>query len=241
MATMSRSVVAEELDELRPDDPRAQRSRRDLRRIHRAMRSVSILRGALSRLRLARPPRSIVELGSGDGSLLLRLARNLKPPWRGVDVSLLDREPVIAHETEQAFRQLEWRPRVLRQDALQWAADPGPARYDLCLVSLFLHHFDESALRPLLAGIAARCDAVVACEPQRGRLAYAFSHLVGALGANAITRGDAVKSVRAGFAGREIADAWPSRPADWWTQEFAALPFSHCFVAARGALRMPPA
>jgi hypothetical protein len=120
---------------------------------------------------------------------------------------------------------------------LAWAAERGALRYDLCLVSLFLHHFDETGLRRLLAGIADRCDAVVAYEPQRGRFAYLSSHLVGALGANAITRGDAVKSVRAGFAGGELAAAWPSRAADWWLQEFAALPFSHCFLAVRRTQR----
>jgi hypothetical protein len=239
MSTMSRSVVPEELDELRPDDPRARRSRGDLRRIHHAMRSVAILRGALARLRLARPPRRIIELGSGDGSLVLRLGRRLRPPWRSVELCLLDREPVVARETEEALRRLDWTPVVLRQDALDWAAESGAPRYDLCLVSLFLHHFDETALRRLIAGIAARCDAVVACEPERGRLAYLFSHLVGVLGANSITRGDAVKSVQAGFTGREIATAWPPRVTDWWVQEYAAWPFSHCFVAARTALRVP--
>jgi SAM-dependent methyltransferase len=238
MVTMSRSVVPEELDELRPEDPRAQRARRDLRRIHHAMRSIAILRGALARLRLARQPRRVIELGSGDGSLILRLARRLRPPWSGVELGLLDREPVVEGHTEEALRRLQWTPVVLRRDALEWAAEGGAQRYDLCIVSLFLHHFDEAALRGLLAGIAARCDALVACEPERGRLAYAFSHLVGALGANSITRGDAVKSVRAGFTGCEIGDAWPSRAADWWTQEFAALPFSHCFVAARTAVRL---
>jgi len=239
MVTMSRSVVPEELDELRPDDPRAQRSRRDLRRIHHAMRSIAIFRGALERLSLARKPQRVIELGSGDGSLVLRLARSLTPAWSGVELCLLDREPVVSRETEEAFRELDWTTVVRRQDALEWAAEGGTQRYDLCLVSLFLHHFDEGTLRRLLAGIAQRCDAVIACEPERGRLAYFFSHFVGLLGANAITRGDAVKSVQAGFAGREIASAWPSRAADWWLQEFAALPFSHCFVAARSALRLP--
>ena len=239
MATMSRSVVPEELDALRPEDPRAQRSRRDLLRIHRAMRSVSILHGALLKLRRDAPPRRIIELGSGDGRLLLRLARSLSPPWWGVDVSLLDREPAVHHDTEEGFRRLGWKPQVLRQDALAWADQRGYERYDLCIVSLFLHHFNETELRRLLAGIAARCDCVVASEPERGRLALFFSHFVGALGTNAVTRGDAVKSVEAGFTGEELSQAWPARDADWWLEEYGALPFSHCFVAARRPLRVP--
>jgi hypothetical protein len=199
------------------------------------------LRGALARLQFGMPPRRVIELGSGDGSLLLRLARRSSPAWRGVELCLLDREPVLAPDTEAAFRQLGWAPVVLRQDALVWAGEGGAPRFDLCVVNLFLHHFEEIGLRRLLAGIAARCDAVVACEPERGRLAFLFSHLVGLLGANAITRGDAVKSVQAGFAGRDLTSAWPATAAGWWTEEYAALPFSHCFVAQRQALRAPGA
>jgi SAM-dependent methyltransferase len=238
MSALRRQVVPEELDDLKPEDPRAQRSRRDLQRIHRAMRSVAILRGALARLRLRTPPRRIIELGSGDGTLVLRLARRLHPAWRTVELHLLDREPAVPRAIVAAYGELDWRPSILCQDALAWSRERNGARYDLCLVSLFLHHFAAPELRALLAGIAARCDAVVACEPERGRFALLFSHFVGVLGANAITRGDAVKSVHAGFAGREIAAAWPLPADDWWLQEFRAWPFSHCFVAARRALRL---
>jgi SAM-dependent methyltransferase len=236
---MSRSVVPEELDALRPEDPRAQRSRRDLLRIHRAMRSVSILRAALLKLRLDAPPRRIIELGSGDGRLLLRFAQSMSPPWWGVELSLLDREPAVHHDTEEGFRRLGWKPQVLQQDALAWAEQRSGERYDLCIVSLFLHHFDAAQLRRLLAGIAARCECVIASEPERGRLAHFFSRFVGVLGTNAVTRGDAVKSVEAGFTGEEISEAWPAQHSDWSLQEYGALPFSHCFVAARRPLRVP--
>jgi hypothetical protein len=59
------------------------------------------------------------------------------------------------------------------------------------------------------------------------------SRLVGLLGTSAITRGDAVKSVAAGFAGRELSDAWPKGASGWQMREFRAPPFSHCFLAAR--------
>jgi hypothetical protein len=79
-----------------------------------------------------------------------------------------------------------------------------------------------------------------ACEPHRGWLALAGSHLVGALGANAVTRHDAVASVHAGFRGSEIGAFWPAATATWQCHEaraglFSAMSFSAC--NARAATR----
>jgi len=237
MTAMSRCVRPEVLDELDPQDPRAQRSRRDLRRVHRAMGSLAILRNSVSRLRLAAPPKRIVELGAGDGTLLLRLARALKPRWEGVELTLLDRHRVVDSRTLGDYHRLEWRVNVVCEDALAWAKETAAERYDLCITTLFLHHFTDSDLRALLTGVAARSQAFIANEPRRGRFADLGSHLVGLLGTNTVTREDAIKSVEAGFAGEEISAAWPKDEKMWWVQEFRALPFSHCFLAARNSAR----
>jgi hypothetical protein len=228
-----RCVVPEALDELAPDDPQAQRSRRDLRRIHRVMGSIAWLKRAIARLPMSRPPRTLIELGAGDGSLLLRLARAIGPQWRGLQLTLLDRRPCVGENTLQAFRELGWHANVVCEDALEWARSTEAARYDLCVASLFLHHFEGDSLDGLLNGISRRSDAVVAIEPRRDAVAAAGSHLVAFLGANAITRGDAVKSVEAGFAATEIGDRWRVNDGDWWTDEFRAWPFSHAFMAVR--------
>ena len=104
--------------------------------------------------------------------------------------------------------------------------------------SLFLHHFEGAELDLLLAAVAARCDRFHACEPGRSWLALAGSHLVGAIGANAVTRADAVLSVQAGFRHDEISARWPRAGVDWQLRESAAGLFSHCFSAHRsGAAR----
>jgi hypothetical protein len=84
----------------------------------------------------------------------------------------------------------------------------------------------------VLKAIAATTDELIACEPRRGWRALAGSHLVGVLGANAVTRTDAVLSVQAGFRERELTALWP-RTSDWSLQEEASGPFSHCFRATR--------
>src|SRR5262245_47260239 len=71
---LARRVEEETLDHLPEDDPRAVRSRRDLRRINRIMGNDSIVETLLSGS-LVRPPSRIAELGAGDGSLALRLAQ----------------------------------------------------------------------------------------------------------------------------------------------------------------------
>jgi SAM-dependent methyltransferase len=195
------------------------------------MGSLTILRNLIVQLRLAAPPKAILELGAGDGTLLLRLARALA--WRGVELTLLDRHRVVSPETLEDFQKLEWRVSVASEDALIWAAEPAETRFDLCITTLFLHHFKDDELAVLLKGIARRCDAFIASEPRRDLLASVGSRLVSLLGTNAITRGDAVKSVAAGFAGRELSDAWPKSSSGWRIREFRAPPFSHCFLAAR--------
>jgi SAM-dependent methyltransferase len=234
-----RQVLPELLDELAPDDPRACRSRRDLRRVHVAMRSVSILRRAAARLHLAAPPRRLLELGAGDGTLLLRFGRGMVPEWSGIDVTLLDRQDIVSASTRAAYGELGWPVSVLCEDVMAWARGPQAQRYDLVVATLFLHHFDAAALTELLSAVALRADAVVVCEPRRDALARWGSRLIGLLGTNAVTREDAVTSVAAGFAGQELSALWPRGTEGWLTEEWHAWPFTHCFAAIRAAARAP--
>ena len=68
-------------DWLAADDPAAMRSRRDLQRVHRVMGTRGIVLRALRDATLARPamraPLRVLELGAGDGSLMLGVARAL--------------------------------------------------------------------------------------------------------------------------------------------------------------------
>lgn len=245
MNTNSRKLEPELLDELPPDEPRAIQSRLDLQRVHRAMRSLAILRRLVACLHGTAPPRRILELGAGDGSLLLRFARAQHADWPAVELTLLDRQSLVSAATIAAFRTLGWTVQCLTTDVLAWSRElnkPASAlpRYDLCVTSLFLHHFEATDLALLLRGIAARSDAFIACEPRRDWVARVGSHLIGLLGVNSVTRGDAVKSVAAGFRGAELTQAWRdvNGPAsrvrgNWQLEEFAARPFTHCFVAER--------
>jgi len=233
MSPSCRRVEPEELDCLAADDPRGLRSRRDLRRVHVVMRSISNLQRAVAALQLAVQPRRILELGAGDGTLLLRFARAQRPRWNDVELTLLDRVDLVSEQTQSAYRELGWQVNFLRSDALEWAASSQTRSYDLCFANLFLHHFEAAPLILLLRAVAAATDAFVACEPRRSNVARVGTRLIALLGAGEVTRQDAVKSVAAGFSGRELSAAWNAPGGDWNLVEFAAPPFGHCLAAAR--------
>jgi 2-polyprenyl-3-methyl-5-hydroxy-6-metoxy-1,4-benzoquinol methylase len=225
-----RLLEPEILDELSEDDPRAVRSRRDLRRINFVMGATGILVRALTADPIV--PRRILELGAGDGSLMLRLAQRLAPRWPGVHVVLLDRRHCIAPHTRAAFARTGWTMQVRQEDVADWVSGAAGEQFDVVLANLFIHHFDEAQIAHLFNAISARTHVFVACEPWRAPLPLVASRLVGLLGANDVTRSDAVASVRAGFRGEELSSLWPSTPA-WRLSEQRAGLFSHVFTACR--------
>jgi hypothetical protein len=243
----ARRVLPEVLDSLHCHDPSAQRARRDLHTVHRAMGTQRILLRAFANLRNTWPtdrPLRVLELGAGDGTQLLEVARSLRPAWPSVELTLLDRQPLLSLATQHAYRALGWKARACVGDALDtalWRSDPAQAavrRWDLVLANLFLHHFEDAPLLRLLTAIAASADRVLACEPRRARLALAGSHLIGLLGVNAVTRTDAVLSVQAGFCAQEISNLWPAANPTWCLREYPDGLFSQVFSAQRLGLML---
>ncbi len=220
---MTRRLESELLDHLPAGDPAAIASRRDLDRINLIMRAPAIMAAALSRFP---PPKLLIDLGGGDGRFLLRVARQL-PEWRGVTALIADRQAILDARTQAAFLSLGWRCELREADVFETLAQTDAGT--LVMANLFLHHLDDAALERLFALVAACASGLVACEPRRGSSSLLASHMVVALGANHVTRHDAVASVRAGFAGRELTRLWPG--LGWTVEERRALPFSHLFTA----------
>jgi hypothetical protein len=229
---LPRRVEPEMLDTLPEADRRAIRARQDLRRINRVMATQTILCRGIDAATRGRPPRHVVELGAGDGTLLLRVARRRGAQWPGVQATLVDRHDVVSADTREGFAMLGWQLCVVTGDVFDWLDETPPVPHDLLIANLFLHHFAGNALQRLLRGIAARSAAFVACEPRRSGTALLGGHLVGLLGCNAVARNDAVASVHAGFRDAELTEAWP-RVGAWEIDEYPAGLFSHCFVAYR--------
>jgi len=232
---MRRLIQPELLDALPPDDPAAIASRSDLRRLNFIMGHAGYLTRTLFRLLPASRPTShplrVVELGGGDGTLLLRLAQLWSLLGVRAEVTLVDREPVISRETRGGFDALRWPLECVAADVFAWLGSSRP-RADLVLANLFLHHFEDRSLSELLRLASTMTNLFIACEPRRSTFALAAAHALPLIGCNAVTRHDAVVSVHAGFADRELSRLWPCA-AEWQLKEQSVPPFSHGFSARR--------
>lgn len=227
---MPRLVQPEILDSLSADDPQAIRSRRDLRRVNAWMGNTRLLATlAASLAPLPSAPR-VIELGAGDGAGAAGLLRRLR--LRPGRLDLVDCAPVADPAVVVRLREAGWEVTTPVADVgIFLQNDVGP-RADLIVANLFLHHFTDDALRRVFAAVAARADRFIACEPRRSAVSLAGARLLWAIGCNAVTRHDAVVSVRAGFRAGELPALWPVA-AGWRLRDAAGFPFSQLFAAER--------
>ena len=230
MWTAPRRVEPEWLDVLRPEDPQAVRSRKDLRRLNVWMLQAGTMARALAKYWGQGTPRSLLDLGAGDGTFILDVAQRLAPRWRGVTISLLDRQDIVSAETRQAFLSLGWNVKSITADVFNFLEHSTDV--DVITANLFLHHFPCAQLTRLLDLSTQRTRLFVACEPRRAAAANVASRLLWAIGCNHVTRHDAAVSVRAGFNDKQLSDLWP-KSEGWALHERAAPPFTHCFAARR--------
>ena len=233
---LARQLEPEWLDSLPPTDPRAQASRRDLHLVNRLMGHASTRRRALTSATATSPPSRIIELGAGDGALMLALARGWpkhSPPPQAV---LLDRLDSVDPAVLAGLAALGWKTEVVTADVFDWLAEMPPSATDWVLTNLFLHHFSHQQLAGLLQLLATRTALFLATEPRRSGFALAASRLLGLVGCNAVTRHDAIVSVRAGFRDAELSALWPRHDV-WRLREGGAGLFSHYLLARRRQLQ----
>jgi hypothetical protein len=224
---MRRHIQPEILDNLPTNDPRAIQSRRDLQKVNIIMGHAGIVTRAVRAAPV--PPRVLVELGTGDGTFLLNVARRLGNRFR-VRAVLVDRRPSVSTATQDAFKAAGWELDMCESDVFEWLCRPHAEIADVTLANLFLHHFHDGELATLLNLAAQQTRRFVACEPRRSRTALAGASLLRVIGCNDVTLHDADISVRAGFRDRELSALWPP-DAGWQLTERRAGFFSHKFIA----------
>jgi hypothetical protein len=226
---MSRRLETELLDVLPAHDPAAVRSRRDLRLLNLVMLHPHIMARRIRRYAVERP-RKIVELGAGDGSMMLRIARRFSQRWPNVTTTLVDRQDIVRPATREALSTLHWRSEPVTQDVFDYLDGAEPA--DIIIANLFLHHFTPSQLTEIFRRSAELAPLFVALEPRRSTLSLVGSRTIWFLGCNHVSRHDAVASVYAGFRGHELSTLWQGEHG-WRLHEGSAGLWSHCFVAQK--------
>ena len=125
-----------------------------------------------------------------------------------------------------------WGAECVITDVFEWARQILSKPVEVVVANLFLHHFANAQLVELFRAAANRARLLVAVEPRRTLLPLCCSRSLWLVGCNAITRHDAVASVRAGFVGRELSALWPVG-GEWILTEKSTGVFSHVFSARR--------
>jgi hypothetical protein len=227
-----RIVEPELLDELPPRDPRALRSRRDLRLLNFSMGHPWVMARALAQnLRTSNPPQ-VVELGAGDGRFLLTVARRLRRKWPRAKATLVDRLDSFDPGISECFNRLGWELHTERKTASEWLQQSLAGTADAIICNLFLHQFQREELVGMLKS-AGRCTSLlIALEPRRSKVTRLSGRMLWFIGCGPVTRHDAEISIRAGFYGQELSAMWPGGE-DWILTERPAGLFSHLFIARR--------
>ena len=158
--SLPRRLEPEWLDQLPAEDPRAMRSRSDLTRVNSFMGNAGRMAKALL-AHATSAPRTMVDLGSGDGQFMLAVARRLAPRWQGVKIVLLDQQNIVSQATRTGLAALGWRAEPTSADVFDFLAQARAA--DVVTANLFLHHFADAELARLLAQIAGTTALMVAC------------------------------------------------------------------------------
>lgn len=229
-----RVVEPELLDQLSPDDPRVVQCRRDLKRANTLMMHPFILAHLVYRHWKGTPPRTLVDLGAGDGTFMLRVAQRLARYWRGVHVILLDRGAIVSDKTRAGYAALNWSVEPVRAHVQEYFAQLRTEPVDIVTANLFLHQLKDDDLANLLAQTAPMTRLFAACELQRTRFVREIGRMQWLIGAGELMCHDGVISTRASFWGEEISALWP-RQDGWTLVEKSWGPLTHVFVAKQQA------
>ncbi|MEM6823048.1 MAG: methyltransferase domain-containing protein [Verrucomicrobiota bacterium] len=189
------------LDHLPADDPGAQASRRDLRRINWLMGQYRFIATALDRH--AREDEPILEIGAGDGSLYTHLSqhhRNSDWNYTGLDIA------PAPHGFEKAW---------IQKSVFDFEAWD---HYPVVIANLFLHHFTNEELKQLGTQIASHSRLLIINEPWRHPFPIlGFNFLLPFV--HPITRHDGAISLRAGFCPGEMGTLLGLSKPSWHLNE----------------------
>jgi hypothetical protein len=200
MRELDRIIIPEILDSLNPADPRAIRSRRDLRWIDLFLGNSRWIVRQLKKQ--TPPPARIIEIGAGEGDLCRRVQTSL-PSSTVTGLDLIQRPGNL--------------PEVIQWSSGDFFQTLPNIYADACIGSLILHHFSDEALRDLGARLQS-FRSLTFCEPLRSRLPLFLSKLSCPF-LSEVTRHDMPASIRAGFIPGELPALLGIDSKNWHIRE----------------------
>lgn len=202
---------------------------RGLARVNRLSRSAAIFWPTLRAMANGSQPLRVLDVACGGGDVTVELARLARRNNVLLSLSGCDISETALRIAEQRALYAGVSVELFQQDVF---ADPLPARFDVVISSLFLHHLDEAeALRLLRSMSQAAEQAVLINDLVRSRAGYwlavigtrllSRSHIVHVDGplsvAGAFTPDEALRLCeQAGLHGTTISRHWPQRMLLTW-------------------------
>ena len=148
-------------------------------------------------------PIKIADFGCGGGEILREIAlwarkKNYKVELVGYDANAFTIE--YAREQSKSFSEL----RFEKLNIFEFKAIEN--EFDICLCSLFLHHFNEEEIAQIIGKLySSSSKAVLINDLQRSALAYyLFKFVTFTLNASKMVRNDGLLSIRKSFRKNEL-------------------------------------
>ncbi len=158
-------------------------------------------------------PLAIADLGCGSGTMLRLVSERFGKKYGPLELVGIDANPAVVAFAQKANPA----PSIRYEQADITSAGFATQQYDIVLCTLFLHHFERTALETLLVQLKSQARlGVVVNDLHRHWFAYHSIHWLTALFSRSyMTRFDAKLSVRRAFLRHELEE---SLAAAGWKQ-----------------------
>ena len=147
-------------------------------------------------------PITILDLGCGGGDILRDVAQfghQKGYSFKIIGVDANENTLSYARELSQSFPDIEYLHCDIFSDEF------ARLEYDLVLISLFLHHFEDDKLENLLKGILDKASmGIVVNDLHRHPMAYFLFKLITMFTTNEMARDDGLISILKGFKRGEL-------------------------------------
>lgn len=172
-----RSTLPEKMDDPSAPESEVRKALGELETINRWLGGYRLTLGALAGLASPGATLTILDVGSGGGDMLRRIARwgerrGLRLKLTGIDVNPKMTD-YAASRTQGLWNEVRFRTLDI------WDEGLAPGKYDVVINSLFCHHFDDDALVELVKRMVAIAGkAVVINDLHRHWFAYQSIRLI---------------------------------------------------------------